>query len=191
MFTVKINKKPKIDTVEPGLLNPVHEIPALIKGGKEKIDLSVFPEWEELQVHQQRYLLEFSKQNLKKKRAAVTCRIDTKKIDSWLKRDENFNSIYNSIIDLHAEALEEMDYQASFDPKNNISRGRFLSKRSKLYKETPDEPVKQPRIGKQTNILAVLNSGDVTSKGLAGVQQMFNSLKEKGMEVPSGTPEPD
>lgn len=185
MFKLKVDKPKKLSTVEPGTIDPVHKIPSLKKGGKEVIDLSMFDEWDELSVPQKRYLVEFSKQNMKKKRAALSAMVSIKSVEGWLHSDKNFISIFESIIDLHVEAVEEMDYHASFDPKNNTSRGRFLDKRSKVYRENQEPSNPAPRIGEQTNILAVLNSADVTDKGLAGVQQMFNSLKEQG-KLPKG-----
>lgn len=185
MFKLKVDKPKKFTAVEPGTIDPVHEIPSLKKGGKEVIDLSMFDEWDGLSVPQKRYLVEFSKQHMKKKRAALAAMVSIKSLEGWLHSDENFISIYESIIDLHVEAVEEMDYHASFDSRNNTSRGRFLDKRSKLYREHQEPSNPAPRIGEQTNILAVLNSADVTDKGLAGVQKMFNSLKEQG-KLPKG-----
>lgn len=158
----------------------------MTKGGEEEIDLSIFPGWDELGAAKQRFLVEFSKRNLKRSRSALAAGINPATLDKWLQEDANLRAIHDHIIDLHAEGVEEVDYIASFDPKNNTSRGRWLSKRSKVYKETSrSKEQKPPQISKQTNILAVLNSSDVTDKGLAGVQKMFNSLKEQG-NLPEG-----
>lgn len=181
---IKLPKSASIDTVDVGIIDPIHEIPALKDGGVERIDLSMFDEWGELSVDKQRYLVEFSKQNMKKKRAALSAKVSINQLNHWLSSDIEFRSMYDSIIDLHTEAVEEMDYKAAFDPDNNTSRGRFLSKRSKVYKEEKDNKPAPSNIKNQTNIMAVLSSQDVQGKGLAGVQQMFNQLKEQG-KIPS------
>lgn len=171
--------KSQVKVIEPGIVNPVHEIPAINEEGVERIDLSMFEEWDELTSAQKRYLVEYSKANLKRKRAALATGVNPTDVSVWLSNSEPFRTIFTSINDLHTEAIEEVDYRASFDPKNNTSRGRFLSKRSEIYKEKEPAPRPAP-IREQTNILAVLNSDETNSKGLAGVQKMFNALKEQG-----------
>lgn len=184
-FKIKLEKPEKLQAVEPGTIDPVHKILAVGKKGEETIDLSAFDEWHECSVQQKRYIVEFSKQRMKKKRAALSAGVSPRSVDTWLYKDENFTSLYNSVIDLHTESIEEMDYVASFDPKNNTSRGRFLDKRSKVYQEKGVTKPDTPQVNNQTNIFAVLNSPDVTDKGLAGVQKMFNDLKGRG-ELPEG-----
>lgn len=179
MGKLKIKGK-KIKAIQPGTVDPVHTIPAVDnEDGEEKINLSIIQGWDKLSIQQQRYLVEFSKRKLKRKRAAIAAGLSTSMITEW-EKTQPFARIYQDIIDLHAEGIEEMDYLASYDPKNNTARGRFLSKRSRVYKE--DEPTGPAPIGtlnNQTNIFAILNSDETTKKGLAGVQQAFRQLRDK------------
>lgn len=188
MFKLKIDKSSnKLTGVSPGVVDPVHTIRSVTeKGGKEEIDLSMFPQWDGLSIPQKRFIVEYSKRNLKRGRAALAAGVTPIDVKNWMEHNTNdIRTIYQHVIDLHSEGIEEVDYLASFDPKNNTSRGRWLSKRSEIYKENSKPKESQPAIREQTNILAVLNSADVTDKGLAGVQKMFNSLKEQG-KLPQG-----
>lgn len=164
------------------MVNPVHTVPLATSDEDEQIDLSLIEGWDELSVDQQRYLVEFSKCKLKKKRAALAIGISTSKVTDWEKTDGNFCRIYNDIIDIHTEGVEEVDYIAAFDPDNNTSRGRFLKNRSPIYKDESKKQLPQGPIiqNNTTNILNVLNADETTSKGLAGVQQAYQKLKEQG-----------
>lgn len=183
MAKVRLGSPKSLSAIEPGLVDPVHEIPAAKKEGVEKIDLSVLDGWGELKVEQQRYLVQFSLSHLKEKRAALAVGVTTAKLRDWKNSDGLFINIFNDIIDIHTEGVEEVDYLASYSPSNNTSRGRFLNNRSKLYNKDENGAPNVPKIGtqnNQTNILNILNSDDVLDKGLAGVQKMFNNLKEQG-----------
>jgi hypothetical protein len=185
MKNLKLPPKSKVTAIAAGTVNPVHEIPAIGEDaddfGKVEIDLSALEGWEKLSIEQKRFLVEFSRQKLKEKRAALYCGVGTQRVREWKSEDPGFLAFYEDIVQLHVEAVEEVDYVASFDTKNNTSRGRFLANRSKSYNE--EEKPSAPRIGtqhNQTNIFAILNSEEITKKGLAGVQKVFNQFKEQG-----------
>lgn len=176
-------KKSKVNAVSAGTVDPVHEIPSV--SGEETINLSHLSGWDEISVQKQRYLVEYSKSKLKKKRAALTTGVGTDVLNEWLHEDPLFIRLFNDIADIHVEGVEEADYLFSYS--SDGSRGRFLKNRSKHYQDEKTEQPSQPRIGtqnNQTNILAVLNSDDVQSKGLAGVAKAFGNLKNKD-ELPA------
>ena len=183
---MKINlpnsKRKKVSAISKSTVNPVHKIPGLDGDGEgEEIDLSHLHGWDELTVQKQRYLVSFSENNMKEKRAALAIGISSTDVTEWLESDGIFNRIYHDIIDIHVEGVEEVEYVASYGSAS--SRGRFLKHQSNKYKKDPEEQPVVPRIGvqnNQTNILAVLNDPNVKQEGLAGVQKAFNQMKQQG-----------
>lgn len=189
MGKIQLKSSKSASVVEPGLVDPKHEVISINNEERlEIIDLSTISGWGDLTIDKQRYLVEFSRSRLKEKRSALTTGVPTDKLREWKKTDGLFIKVFEDIIDLHMEGIEEVDYVAAFSPSNNTSRGRVLNNRSKQYnKEEETNKPALPQIGtqnNQTNIFNILNSEDVTSKGLAGVQEVFNKLKSKNEVQP-------
>lgn len=183
----KPKRKRKLDIIEPGTINPKMTLP-----DDTEVDLSRLPGWDEASSIQKKFLAEYCRRNMKKSQTCMALNMSIGKVRDWENSDSNFAELFNMVVQLHVENLEEIEYLSSYTPSNTTSRGRFLRELSPTYNEdknnTPAPQKIENQQNNQTNIYAFIGGKEAKNKGLAGASEKLKEVKDK---VESGEIETD
>lgn len=171
-FTVAVKPHPKPHTMSREVTKIVPESNALQRRFPDGdiIDLSIIGGWDEIEVDQQRYFMEYVEHFPKKVQPAMKCGINTTKMYNWWGNDPKFQSVAQTIHDLYTESLRHINFEDSIEnSKVRVQELKALGSEGYERKDKKGDQIKN----QQNNFIV-----DGDKKGLAGIVDALDKAKE-------------